>query len=122
MQKQPFRPIRNSPKVMTKIATQTWVKQYNSEDQQKCIVEDTEIQTLGRYAMTKKMNKVRIMENATTQVTQTTTPASPLRQAINWTIQKHNRKFIDEWGLEEVIFRRCDKKVLLGNVKSKTHC
>ena len=71
---------------MTKIATQTWVKQYNSEDQKKCIVEDTEIQTLGRYAMTKKMNKVRIMENATTQVTQTTTPASPLRQAINWTI------------------------------------
>ena len=82
-------------------------------------MEDTEIQTLGRYAMTKKMNKVRIMENATTQVTQTTTPASPLRQAIIWTIF---RKFIDEWGLEEVIFRRCDKKVLLGNVKSKTHC
>ena len=65
------------------------------------------------------MNKVRIMENATTQVTQTTTPASPLRQAINWTIQKHNRKFIDEWGLEEVIFRRCDKKVLFGECKIK---
>ena len=54
MQKQPYKPIRNSPKVMTEKTTQTWVEQYDSDDQQKCIVEDTEIPNLARYAMAKK--------------------------------------------------------------------